>query len=59
MKNRKLVCGVGINDADYVVTKQETIGYVDGKQKQKLIWRCPFYKTWTLHLRARSSPSVA
>lgn len=44
MKIRKLVCGVGINDADYVVKKQETIGYVNGKRKQKLIWVCPFYQ---------------
>lgn len=46
MKIRKLICGVGINDADYVVKKMETIGYVDGKQKRKLNWFCPFYSTW-------------
>lgn len=49
-KNSKLyapsVCGVGINDADYVVKKWETIGNVDGKRKRKLIWFCPFYRTW-------------
>lgn len=44
--NRKLVCGVGINDVDYVVTKLETVGYVDGKQKQKVVWRCPIYRVW-------------
>lgn len=43
----KLVCGVGINDADYVVEKKETIGYVDGKRKQKLVWVCPFYRSWS------------
>lgn len=43
----KLVYGVGINDADYAVQRKETIGYVDGKQKQKLIWICPYYSTWT------------
>ena len=42
----KLVCGVGINDADYVVTKKETVGYVDGKRKRKLIWFCHFHRTW-------------
>ena len=42
----KLVCGVGINDADYVVEKKETIGYVGGKRKQRLIWICPYYKAW-------------
>lgn len=44
--SRKLVCGVGINDADYRVEHRETVGYVNGKQKQKLLWRCPFYQTW-------------
>ena len=37
---------VGINDADYVTQKFETI-IVDGKQKRKLIWTCPFYRTWS------------
>ena len=43
MKPKKLIYGVGTNDADYVVRRLETIGYVDGKQKQKLIWFCPYY----------------
>ena len=42
----KLVYGVGINDAGYVTEKKETIGYVNGKQKQKLVWICPYYRTW-------------
>jgi len=46
MKAKKLVYGVGINDADYVVKKMETIGYVNGKQKQRLVWYCPYYRTW-------------
>lgn len=33
----KIVYGVGINDADYPVSKS-----VNGKE----VWRCPFYKTW-------------
>ena len=41
-----LVYGVGINDADYVVRKYKTIEYVDGKQKQKLVWYCPYHRTW-------------
>lgn len=45
-KNRKLVYGVGTNNADYAVMKHETIGYVDGKQKQKTAWRCPYYRAW-------------
>ena len=46
MKPKKLVCGVGINDADYVVQKNEEIGYVDGKRKQKPVWVCPYYRVW-------------
>lgn len=46
MKPKRMVHGVGINDADYVVKKSETIGYVDGKQKQRLVWFCPYYRTW-------------
>src|SRR5690554_2141716 len=42
----KLVCGMGINDADYVVMKRETIGYVNGKRKQKTVWVCRYYNTW-------------
>lgn len=45
MKPKKLVCGVGINDAEYVVQRKETI-VVNGKKKQKLIWICPFYQAW-------------
>lgn len=46
MKIRKLVYGVGINDADYVTQKKESVGYVDGKRKRKLVWNCPYYQTW-------------
>lgn len=46
MKPKKLVYGVGINDADYATQKVETIGYVDGKRKQKMFWTCPVYRAW-------------
>ena len=46
MKPKKLVYGVGINDADYVVQKNETIGYINGKQKKKRVWFCRYYRTW-------------
>ena len=46
MKSKKLVYGVGINDADYVTQKMETIGYVNGKRKQKRVWFCPYYRVW-------------
>lgn len=41
----KLVCGVGVNDADYVVKKRETI-IINGKRKRRLVWICPFYQAW-------------
>lgn len=47
MNRKKLVQGVGINDADYAVVKFETIGYVNGKQKKKLVWFCPHYRVWS------------
>ena len=46
MEPRKLVCGIGINDADYAVVKFESTGYVNGKKKQKLVWICSFYRAW-------------
>lgn len=46
MKEKKLVCGIGINDADYVTQVKETVASVDGKRKQRLLWMCPFYLTW-------------
>ena len=44
--HNKILQGIGINDADYAVRKYEQLGYVDGKQKQKLVWECPIYRTW-------------
>ena len=46
MKTRKLVCGVGVNDSDYVVVEWETT-VVNGKQKRERVWICPFYQVWT------------
>lgn len=37
----KLVCGVGVNDADYFV---QVYDFVDGKKKR--VWICPFYMKW-------------
>lgn len=47
---KRLLFGVGINDADYVTQVMETISYVNGKQKQKLVWKCPFYRKWSAML---------
>ena len=40
-KLKGLVCGVGINGANYVLCKYETVN-----GKRKLVWRCPYYKRW-------------
>lgn len=38
MRNKnKLVHGVGVNDADYPVYKTEN---------RKIVWQCPYYRTW-------------
>lgn len=37
-----MIQGVGINDADYPVTKTEN---------GKIVWRCPYYQTWADMLR--------
>lgn len=46
MTKNKLICGVGVNDADYNVCTKE---YVDGKYK--IAWACPFYLTWKEMIR--------
>lgn len=43
---RKLVRGVGINDADYVTQVKQYVLEENGKQKQVLVWRCPYYTKW-------------
>lgn len=40
-KRNRLVCGVGKNDASYMVVRNEVI---NGRHKQ--VWMCPFYQCW-------------
>lgn len=40
-KTKKLVHGVGVNDADYNVSRYEVI---DGKYRR--VWECPYYARW-------------
>lgn len=45
--HRRLVYGVGINDADYVIYKCEDFGRDStGKRHRKVLWVCPFYIKW-------------
>ena len=48
---KKLVYGVGINDADYRVQIKEEMKKVNGVRKQKLVWICPFYRAWVNMLK--------
>lgn len=43
---KKLVYGVGVNDADYVTQKFHTTQDATGKVINKVVWRCPFYDRW-------------
>lgn len=45
-KRNKLVFGIGINDADYPVTRSQVVD-----EKCKIIWTCPFYVKWVDMLR--------
>lgn len=45
-KTKRLVHGVGINDADYITQKFEYFGKIAGKNIQRRIWACPYYEKW-------------
>lgn len=47
MKSKNsIVCGVGINDADYIVKFTRKYKDSEGKTKSELIWVCPIYSSW-------------
>lgn len=43
---KKLVFGVGINDADYVVDKRVNVSLPGERRSQKVLWACPYYSRW-------------
>lgn len=50
------VYGVGINDANYRVVENTTIGYTsEGKQIQQKVWQCPIYSCWKDMIRRTTS----
>lgn len=58
-KRIKLVCGLGINDAEYQVEVRERRGLNEkGKTVRALVWICPFYKTWKNMLVRCNSKSL-
>lgn len=42
----KLIFGVGINDAGYVVKVHKELGKKGGKRLREVVWRCPYYVKW-------------
>jgi len=52
MRKKGLVEGVGVNDADYLVTE-----YLSISGKRTLSWICPFYKTWKSMIVRAYSPN--
>lgn len=45
-RKEKLVLGVGVNDSETPVVRFEKTG-----NTQVLVWKCPFYKTWSAMLK--------
>lgn len=45
-KKNKLIFGVGINDANYVVKISRRHKLPSGAWKSKLVWQCPIYSSW-------------
>lgn len=43
---KKLVQGIGINDADYTVCVKEYYTDSNGVRKNRRVWECPFYSVW-------------
>ena len=52
-KRSKLICNVGINDANY-----KTHEYMNVGGKYKVVWGCPFYDVWVSMLKRCYSEKV-
>lgn len=50
-RGEKVICGVGVNDADYVVITYETSPKMNGKRSRRIVWECPFYVRWKSMIR--------
>ena len=47
IKHKRLVCGVGVNDSNYLQKITKELPRLDGKRNQKTLWTCPYYVRWT------------
>lgn len=52
-KKNRIIQGLGINDADYAVSRNELVG---GKLKQ--VWVCPYYSVWKSIFQRCYSPNA-
>lgn len=43
--DKRLLCGVGINDANYRLQKKKMV-VREGQKTWKVVWICPFYNKW-------------
>lgn len=43
---KKLICGIGVNDADYVIKRAVKYKDEKGKSRSKLMWSCRVYSSW-------------
>jgi len=57
MKDKPLICGVGINDADYTIRRFEELKSTNGERVRKLVWRCPYFAKWKAMITRCYSPS--
>jgi|TARA_A100001391_G_scaffold68351_1_gene43730 hypothetical protein len=55
-KLKKPVFGVGINDSPDLTKKRIIYRDAEGKKKEKIVWECPYYRTWHDMLRRSYSP---
>lgn len=47
----KLIYGIGINDAGYMVKVEEELPKFNGKRKRRVLWKYPYYTKWSEMLR--------
>lgn len=53
---KKPICGIGINDADYIIHEYRFEINEDGKKLRIPTWTCPYYTRWTNMLKRCYDP---
>lgn len=58
MSNKnKLIYGWGINDANHQVSIKKELPKINGKRRQRVVWVCPYYKSWFSMLNRCLNPT--